>query len=108
MKLVYVCSPYKGDVEYNTSKAQGYCRFVCNQGDLPFAPHLHNTQFLDDSVKEEREDGKFLGLQMLSRSDELWAFGGKISEGMMTEIDAAKGLGIPIMFYSDRCERRGE
>lgn len=106
MKLVYVCSPYKGDVDYNVAKARGYCRFVYTQGAVPFAPHLHNTQFLDDSIQDERSAGISMGLEMLSRSAEVWAFGEKISGGMMTEIEAAEQLGIPVMYFSDKCERR--
>lgn len=106
MKLVYVCSPYKGDVEYNIAKARGYCRYAYTQGVVPFAPHLHNTQFLDDTIQDERNAGMLLGLDMLNRSSELWAFGDKISEGMMAEIDTAERLGIPVLYYSDRCEKR--
>ena len=106
MKLVYVCSPYKGDVEYNVSKAQGFCRFAVTEGVMPFAPHLHNTQFLDDTSEDGRSIGMRLGLGMLNRSDELWAFGSRISEGMLEEIEAAEQLGIPVQYYNDRCERR--
>lgn len=106
MKLIYVCSPYKGDVEYNLAKVRGYCRFAYTQGVVPFAPHLHNTQFLDDTIQEERSAGMLLGLDMLNRSSELWAFGDKISEGMMAEIETAERLGIPVLFYSDRCKKR--
>ena len=106
MKLIYVCSPYRGNVEYNVAKARGYCRFAYTQGVTPFAPHLHNTQFLDDSIQEECSAGKLLGLDMLHRSSELWVFGDTISEGMMAEIEAAERLGIPVVFYSDKCERR--
>lgn len=27
-KLIYVCSPFRGDEERNTQKAQRYCKFV--------------------------------------------------------------------------------
>lgn len=108
MELIYVCSPYKGDVEYNVAKTRRYCRFAFTQGVVPFAPHLHNTQFLDDTVLDERNKGMILGLHMLNRSDELWAFGDKNTEGMIAEIQAAERLGIPIKYFNDRCERRGE
>ncbi len=105
MKMVYVCSPYKGNVEYNTAKAQGYCRFIYSKGAVPIAVHLHNTQFLDDNVSEERRAGMLLGLHMLNRCDEVWVFGTRISEGMEAEIKAAQRLGIPIQYYNDRCEQ---
>ena len=36
--VVYVCSPYAGDVEANTARARRYCRYVTNQGGIPLAP----------------------------------------------------------------------
>jgi hypothetical protein len=107
MKLVFVCSPYRGNVAHNTNRAKGYCRFVQMSGHVPFAPHLHNTQFLDENIPEERATGIALGLELLWHSDEIWVFGDKITEGMAQEIDAAKQYRIPARFFSDTCiERR--
>ncbi|RJX25105.1 MAG: DUF4406 domain-containing protein [Dethiobacter sp.] len=103
MKLVFVCSPYRGNVEYNTSRAQGYCRFVQSQGCVPYAPHLHNPQFLDDSIPEEREAGIKLGLQILVRADEMWLFGSRLTEGMEAELKAALRLNKPIRYFNDKC-----
>lgn len=104
MKLVYVCSPYRGNIEYNTNRAKGYCRFVYTQGCVPYAPHLHNPQFLDESIPEERQMGIMLGLELLKRSDEMWLFGDKLTEGMEAELKAAQLMKIPIKYYTDRCE----
>ena len=38
--LVYICSPYSGDVDRNTEKARRYCRFAVDQGAIPLAAHL--------------------------------------------------------------------
>ena len=35
MKLIYVCNPYKSDVDYNIAKARGYCCFAYTQGVVP-------------------------------------------------------------------------
>ena len=107
MKLVYICSPYRGDVKRNTVKAQGYCRFAYTQDATPIAVHLHNTQFLDEDILEERQAGMLLGLFMLKRCDEIWVFGDRFSRGMKLEIEAAEHLGIPIKYFSDRCEKLG-
>ncbi len=104
MKLVFVCSPYRGDVEYNTSRAQGYCRYASREGVIPFAPHLHNPQFLDDNIPEERQTGMQLGLHVLKRCEELWCFGNKLTEGMEAEIRAALQWKIPIKYFDDKCE----
>ena len=44
--VVYVCSPYAGDVEANTARARRYCRYVTNQGGIPLAPHLYLPHIL--------------------------------------------------------------
>jgi len=106
MMLVYICSPYKGSVEYNTSRVQRYCRFAYSKGYVPYAPHLHNPSFLDETIPEEREAGIKLGLQLLKRSGEVWVFGNRISEGMQIEIAAATDWGIPVKYFTDRCEER--
>lgn len=109
MKLVYICSPYKGDVEYNTAKAKGYCRFASKiQGVVPIAPHIYLTQFLEDGDPKERRLGLDIGLDLLKQCHELYVFGDRVSVGMQGEIEEAKRLGIPIIFYSDRCEKLDE
>ena len=55
--MVYICSPYSGDVAGNVENARRYSRFTFEQGYIPIAPHLLFTQFLDDSDPMEREMG---------------------------------------------------
>ena len=55
-KLVYICSPYAGDIDGNTAKARRYSRFAVKQGYVPVAPHLLYPQFLKDA-DGEREIG---------------------------------------------------
>ena len=95
MKKVYICSPYRGDVETNVQNARKYCRAEVELSCLPIAPHLLFTQFLDDAIPKERERGLRMGTQMLGLCDELWAFG-EPSEGMRMEIEQAGRLGIPV------------
>jgi hypothetical protein len=58
--IVYICSPYSGDVEGNVAAARRYSRFAVEQGYIPIAPHLLFPQFLDDDNPDERELGLFL------------------------------------------------
>lgn len=104
MKLVFICSPYAGDIERNTRKAQGYCRFAYIKGSIPFAPHLHNPQFLDEDIPEERKVGIELGIELLKRSDELWCFGNKLTDGMRAELRFAIKNDIPVRYFTDICE----
>ena len=105
MKLIFVCSPFAGDMEANKSKARKYCRFVMEQGNVPFAPHLLYPQFLDDTDPTERKAGIDMGLMVLESCSELWCFGSDISAGMKVEIEkAGKTLGIPVRRFTADCE----
>lgn len=96
MKLVYIASPFAGDMEQNIEAARSYCLEAIERGVTPVAPHLIYTQFLDDGDPAQRNTGMRAGLELLSRCDELWVCGPEISTGMQREIQFAKGLGIPI------------
>ena len=96
MKLVYIASPYAGDIEKNTEYAKEACRVVMNSGHAFFAPHLLYPSVLDDGDPRERLAGLDMGLAALSHCDELWVFGERISAGMAAEIAEAKRLGIPV------------
>ena len=100
MKLVYICSPYAGNIDENVRFAKAACRHAASQGFAPVAPHLFYPQFLNDFVPAERNAGIRMGLRLLSACDELWICGSKISEGMDREIAEAKRLGIPIRAVS--------
>lgn len=56
-RLIYICSPLRGDIEKNIQKAQGYCREAVELwlDVIPIAPHVYCTQFLDDTIPQERE-----------------------------------------------------
>ena len=96
MKLIYVASPYKGDIKKNMEYAKQACRYVLNEGNGFFCPHLLYPQILDDNNPEERRLGINIGKELLAKCDELWAFGGNISHGMFEEIEFAREIGIPV------------
>ena len=101
-KLVYICSPLRGDVESNQEKCRRYCKFACDLGVVPFAPHIFYTQFLSDDVEKEREMGIHCGLEILRRCDEMWVFvteGYGITSGMKEEINAAKSNDINLKYF---------
>lgn len=98
--LVYICSPYKGDVEKNVQNARDYCRVATERGYIPIAPHLLFPQFLNDSVPEDRELGMFMGLVLLTKCKEMWVFGEVVTEGMAAEIDSAKRKDIRVRNFS--------
>lgn len=104
-KLVYVASPLRGDYDRNMELARQYCKHVIDNGFIPYAPHLLFTQFMDDTIPEERATGMAMGIEMLKRCDELWVFGETISEGMAAEIELAKELDIPIHYIKETATR---
>lgn len=103
-RFIYVCSPYRGNIEHNSNRARGYSRFVVSRGHIPLAPHLLFPQFLEEDDQEERELGLSYALFLLRKCNELWVFGSKVSEGMEREIKRANKLRIPIKFFNERCE----
>ncbi len=106
MKLVFICSPYRGDIEANVNKAKRYCRFAYTEGCVPYASHLLNPQFLDENIPEERGTGIRMGLEVLKRVDELWLFGEVLTDGMEIEYRLAKECRIPIRYFTDACQER--
>lgn len=95
--LVYIASPYAGDVEKNVRFARAACRYAVAQGATPVAPHLLYPQILEDSNPAERDTGIRMGLRLLEVCDELWLCGDQISQGMQGELTAAGQLGIPVI-----------
>ena len=95
-RLVYIASPYAGDVERNVAFAKAACRYAAAQGCTPVAVHLMYPQFLDDRVPKEREAGLKMGQRVLAACEEIWLCGERMSAGMKAEEAEAKRLGIPI------------
>lgn len=101
-KKVFICSPFRGDMEGNARKATGYCRMACEKGYLPIAPHLLFPQFLNEGVEAERQTGLAMGLELLLCCDEVWVFG-EATEGMASEIAFATERGKEIRFMEGGC-----
>lgn len=102
--IVYICSPYSGDVERNTENARRYSRFAVDQHCLPITPHIYFTQFMDDNIPDERETAMFMNLVLMSKCAELWVFGDVISKGMKAEIDRAKRKNMKIRYFTEEME----
>ena len=85
--IIYICSPYSGDVNGNLDRACRYSRFAVDEGCVPITPHLYLPLFLSEETERE------LAISVCS---ELWVCGDVISEGMRREMAYAAELGIPI------------
>ncbi len=102
--LVYICSPYSGDIENNIKSARRYSRFAVDMGYIPITPHLLYPQFLDDNNPAERSLGLLFGNVLMSKCAEVWVFGSYISSGMNAEIERAKRKKYTIRYFSDDCK----
>lgn len=105
--LVFICSPFAGDMEGNTKRAREYSRFAVSKECIPIAPHLLFPQFLEETDPAQRELGISFGLVLQSMCREMWVFGDTVSKGMAVEIEKAGERGIPIRYFTDRCVEVG-
>lgn len=103
-KIVFICSPYKDDIEVNTIRAKRYGRYAVTKQQVPIIPHLMYTQFLNENNYEERAKGLEMGLILLSKCQEIWVFGSRISKGMEIEIKEAERMKIPIKYHDIHCK----
>lgn len=100
--LVYICSPYSGNTEFNANNARIYSRFAVAKGAIPLAPHLLFPQFM--SEEHERSLALFMGSVLLGKCKEVWVFGDTMSDGMKIEIAKAKKMGKVIRYFNEELE----
>lgn len=97
--LVYICSPFSGDIKGNTEKAKNYSRFAVDSGAIAFAPHLLLPLYMQEET--ERELAMFMDMVFLGKCDELWVFGDVVSQGMQAEISKAKKKNMIIRYFTE-------
>lgn len=88
--LVFICSPFAGNIERNTRRARDFCRFAVSENCIPIAPHLLFPQFMEESDPEQRRLGIFFGLVLQSKCKEVWVFGQAAPAGDSRTNPAAK------------------
>ncbi len=103
--LVYICSPYAGDIERNTYRARAFSRFAVEKKYIPIAPHLLCPQYLNEGT--ERWLGLKMGIVFMGKCEEIWVFGDVVSEGMAAEIDKAKRMRKKIRYFTDDLQEKG-
>lgn len=102
--LVYICSPYAGDIEKNTYRARVFSRFAVEKKYIPIAPHLLCPQYLNEET--ERWLGLKMGIVFMGKCEEIWVFGDVVSEGMAAEIDKAKRMRKKIRYFTDDLQEK--
>ena len=76
--LVYIASPYAGDVEANLTFAGQAGRYCMMQGGIPMIPHMMYPAFLDDTDPAQRGLGIEMGLRLMEVCDCVWIWGAYI------------------------------
>ena len=102
--IIYVCSPYAGNVEKNVAAAQEYCKYVVSRDGIPIAPHLFFPQFMDDNKPDDRELAAMMSLTLLKKCTEIWVFGDLITPGMQREIRKARQNMMFIRHFTTDCQ----
>ena len=99
--LVYVCSPYRGNVDENIINARKYSRFTFDEKNIPITPHLLYPQFINDNDLFERNIAIHkINYVLIGLCKEMWVFGDVITEGMEREILIAKKRKMRIRYFS--------
>lgn len=98
-KMVFICSPFRGNEKENVAKAKFYARVAIGIGAIPIVPHLYFPQFLDEKKAAERMDGIEMGLELMDCCDEVWVYGFNITQGMEFELDHARETKVPVRLY---------
>lgn len=100
--LLYVCSPYRGEIRRNKEYARELTKAAINSGFAPVTVHLYLTEVLDDNKPEERSRGMAAGQDILKQCSYI-LLGEKygISEGMKEEIMLAALKGLAMLYEKD-------
>lgn len=72
--LVYICTPYPGDVEANVVPALRFSAFTVSARQIPLAPHLHFPQFMDATDANDHELAMFFNRILLSECGAIWSY----------------------------------
>ena len=102
MELVFISSPYRGDIVKNTENAKKYCEWVGYDNKVPFAPHLYFTTFLEE--KYDRWKGMYWGKCLMKLCSEIQIYCNELTQGMIEEITETKKLGLPMKFHNTDME----
>lgn len=96
---MYICAPYSGDKDFNINKAVHYAELAYRNGAIPVTPHLL-FPFMNDEDTNQREDALFMDIILLGKCQEVWVFGGEITEGMKKELEIAEKRKQVIKYFT--------
>ena len=92
MKIVFISCP-------DINEAEKQCRAALKKGLVPVAPHMYFPRFMGGYIPGELEATLRINKIVLRLCDELWVFGPRLTDSMVSEIRYAKRLGIPVQYF---------
>ena len=100
MRLIYLAHPVRGDVAGNLARARRWWRWAVSRGVAVCAPWITECELYDDADEAQRGAAMARNLEALRRCDELWLVGGRISVGMIFELEAARRARVAVVDYT--------
>ena len=94
MRTVFISHAFSADVELNSRRVLAIARACVREGLLPLAPQIYFPQFIDEST--ERDLALRLCLSLVGLADEVRVYG-RLSPGMIVEVEHARRLGIAVI-----------
>ena len=98
--LVYICSPFSGDIEGNKQKAAEFAFFAYKQGCIPLTPHLL-FPFMNDESPNERALALHMDIVLMGKCQEVWVLSERITSGMSAEIEKATRRRQTVRYFSN-------
>lgn len=103
MKVVYIAHPLGSNRtirELNRERASRWLAWAAEQGVAPVADWIIlSGQWTESDANRAR--GLEIDKALVARCDELWLVGGRVSEGMKVEADAARASGVEVIDMTD-------
>ena len=96
-ELVYICSPYAGDISGNIEKAKSYAKLAIEHGLIPICSHCLFAGIIDEA-STNREQIMSMCLRLIDVCDIIWVCGDVISDGMQQELDYCREQGKRVVY----------
>lgn len=102
MRVIYLAHPVGAatpeGVTANLARAKRWYRWIAKNFNVSVvADWITGCEVFDDANQADRDHGLDMDIAAIERCDELWLVGGRISQGMGTERDAAEDFHLRIV-----------
>ena len=98
--MVYICAPFSGTVKQNTKRAIKLGKLAYERGNMPIIPYVQYP-FMDDANLTHRSDALRFDLILMSKCQEVWVLGDKVTAGMEKELSVAEKQHKTIRWFKE-------